>query len=54
MSKKPTDQQIIAEIDKILSEFDDVELRNKFLNKLIKELEQEKNTFNLADYREIY
>ena len=40
MSKKNkmSDNEIIAEIAKILSEFDDLELRKKFLKDFIKDL----------------
>ena len=40
MSKKNkmSDNEIIEEIEKILSEFDDLELRKKFLKDFIKDL----------------
>ena len=45
MSKKNKmpDNEIIAEIAKILSEFDDLELRDKFLKDLIKDLNESEN-----------
>jgi hypothetical protein len=45
MSKKNKmpDNEIIAEIEKVLSEFDDLELRDKFLKDLIKDLNESEN-----------
>ncbi len=40
---KMPDNEIIAEIAKILSEFDDLELRDKFLKDLIKDFNESEN-----------
>ena len=42
---KIPDNEIIAEIAKILSEFDDLELRDKFLKDLIKDLTNQTNHY---------